>query len=463
MNSILTDYLNSLKGKKIAVIGMGVSNTPLVKRMLQAGLQVRVCDKREREDFEGLAELEAKGLRVSLGTNYLDGVEGADVIFRTPGVRPDVEQITRAVEQGAQLTSEMETFLELCPCSVIAVTGSDGKTTTTTIIAGLLKAAGYRTFVGGNIGHPLLCEVDEIRPDDMVVLELSSFQLMTMKQSPNIAVITNLSPNHLDVHKDMEEYVAAKCNIFAYQDTGDKLVLNADNEMTASFAQQARGEVTLFSRKKNLERGVCVRDGMVCYHTRPILAADDILIPGVHNLENYMAAIAAVDGLVSDETIRAYARSFGGVPHRIELVRQLDGVRYYNDSIASSPTRTIAGLRSFQEKVILIAGGYDKHIPYDVLGPQIIQSVKCLILTGATADKIEQATRQAQGYAPGNPEIIRCHNLEQAVHTAHDHAQSGDVVILSPASASFDCFRNFEERGNTFKHYANALEGVNAH
>lgn len=203
MESILTDYLNSLKGKKIAVIGMGVSNAPLVKRMLQAGLSVRVCDKRERENFEGLAELEAKGLRVSLGANYLDGVEGADVIFRTPGVRPDVPQITRAVEQGARLTSEMETFLDLCPCSVIAVTGSDGKTTTTTIIAGLLKAAGYRTFVGGNIGHPLLCEVDEIRPDDMVVLELSSFQLMTMKQSPNIAVITNLSPNHLDVHKDM--------------------------------------------------------------------------------------------------------------------------------------------------------------------------------------------------------------------------------------------------------------------
>ena len=462
MESILMDYLNSLKGKKIAVIGMGVSNTPLVKRMLQAGLNVRVCDKRERADFEGLPELEAKGLRVSLGENYLDGVEGADVIFRTPGVRPDVPQITKAVAQGAKLTSEMEAFLELCPCSVIAVTGSDGKTTTTTIIAGLLKAAGYRTFVGGNIGHPLLCEVDEIRPDDMVVLELSSFQLMTMHQSPNIAVITNLSPNHLDVHKDMDEYIAAKHNIFTYQDTGDKLVLNADNEITAGFASQARGEVTLFSRKKNLERGVCVRDGMICYHTRPILAAEDILIPGVHNLENYMAAIAAVDGLVPDETIRAYAKSFGGVPHRIELVRQLDGVRYYNDSIASSPTRTIAGLRSFHEKVILIAGGYDKHIPYDVLGPEIVNSVKCLILTGATADKIQQATLQAPGYASGTPDIIRADDLQKAVAAAHDVAKPGDVVILSPASASFDCFRNFEERGNKFKQYVNALEETNA-
>ena len=462
MQSILWDYLNSLKGKKIAVIGMGVSNAPLVKKMLQAGLTVRVCDKRERDDFDGLSELESKGLKVSLGPNYLDGLEGADVIFRTPGVRPDLPQIANAVAAGAQLTSEMETFLDLCPCSVIAVTGSDGKTTTTTIIAGLLKAAGYRTFVGGNIGHPLLCEVDEIRPDDMVVLELSSFQLMTMRQSPNVAVITNLSPNHLDVHKDMEEYIAAKRNIFAYQDTGDKLVLNADNEITAGFASQARGEVTLFSRKRSLERGVCVRDGMICYHTRPILAADDILIPGVHNLENYMAAIAAVDGLVSDETIREYAKSFGGVAHRIELVRKLDGVRYYNDSIASSPTRTIAGLRSFSEKVILIAGGYDKHIPYDVLGPEIVKSVKCLILTGATSDKIQQATQQAPDYTPGNPEIRRCENLEQAVHTAHDVAQPGDVVILSPASASFDCFRNFEERGNKFKQYVNALEGVTA-
>ena len=461
MQSILTDYLNSLKGKKIAVIGMGVSNTPLVKRMLEAGLSVRVCDKREREDFDGLAELESQGMKASLGADYLRGLEGADVIFRTPGVRPDLPEIARAVEAGAQLTSEMEAFLELCPCSVIAVTGSDGKTTTTTIIAGLLKAAGYRTFVGGNIGHPLLCEVDEIRPDDMVVLELSSFQLMTMRQSPNVAVITNLSPNHLDVHKDMEEYIAAKRNIFAYQDTDDKLVLNADNEITASFAQDARGEVILFSRKKNLDRGVCIREGMVCYCTRPILAADSILIPGVHNLENYMAAIAAVEGLVSDETIREYAKSFGGVPHRIELVRKLDGVRYYNDSIASSPTRTIAGLRSFREKVILIAGGYDKHIPYDVLGPEIVRSVKCLILIGATADKIQQATEQADGYTPGNPQIIRCDSLEQAVITAHSVAVDGDVVILSPASASFDCFRNFEERGNKFKQYVNALEGVN--
>ena len=457
MQSILWDYLNSLKGKKIAVIGMGVSNAPLVKKMLQAGLTVRVCDKRERDDFDGLSELESKGLKVSLGPNYLDGLEGADVIFRTPGVRPDLPQIANAVAAGAQLTSEMETFLDLCPCSVIAVTGSDGKTTTTTIIAGLLKAAGYRTFVGGNIGHPLLCEVDEIRPDDMVVLELSSFQLMTMRQSPNVAVITNLSPNHLDVHKDMEEYIAAKRNIFAYQDTGDKLVLNADNEITAGFASQARGEVTLFSRKKNLERGVCVRDGMICYHTRPILAADDILIPGVHNLENYMAAIAAVDGLVSDETIREYAKSFGGVAHRIELVRQLDGVRYYNDSIASSPTRTIAGLRSFDQKIVLIAGGYDKKIPYEPLAPELLAHVKVLVLMGATGPRIEAAVRAQPGFAASGLAILHAGSMEEAVALARGAARPGDVVSLSPASASFDAYPNFEARGKHYKQIVNSL------
>lgn len=458
MESVLQAYFRFLKGQRIAVIGIGVSNTPLIERMLQAGLSVMACDRRQREDFNGLIEkLERRGLDVCLGPGYLDRLDEADVIFRTPGLRPDVPQLARAVERGAELTSEMEVFLSLCPCRIIAVTGSDGKTTTTTIIAGLLNAAGYRTFVGGNIGHPLLCEVDEIRPDDVVVLELSSFQLLTMRQSPSIAVITNISPNHLDVHKDMAEYVAAKRNIFAYQDACDKVVLNADNEITASFAKEVRGAVTLFSRKKQLERGVCLKDGMVVYHNRPILSPDDILIPGLHNLENYMAAIAAVDGMVPDEVICSFARTFGGVAHRIELIRELDGVRYYNDSIASSPTRTIAGLRSFRQKVILIAGGYDKHIPYDALGPEIVSSVKVLLLTGDTAEKIKQATLNAPEYAPGSPEIIDCSDLREAVEKAHAAAAPGDVVILSPASASFDRFKNFEERGNVFRELVNEL------
>ena len=458
MESILQNYLSAMKDKKVAVIGIGVSNKPLIEKLLEAGVSVLACDKRERDQFGGwIEEMEQKGLQVVLGTDYLEHLEDADVIFRTPGMRPDLPQLSAAVARGAKLTSEMEAFMAICPCRILAVTGSDGKTTTTTIVAGLLKAAGYRTFVGGNIGHPLLCDVDEIRPDDVVVLELSSFQLMTMKQSPGVAVITNLSPNHLDVHKDMEEYVWAKKNIFAHQDTCDKVILNADNELTAALAGEARGEVTMFSRSKTLSEGVWMKDGMICHDGRPVLAAEEILIPGVHNLENYMAAIAAVDGMVPDEVIREFARTFGGVAHRIELVRELDGVRYYNDSIASSPTRTIAGLRSFDRKVILIAGGYDKKIPYDVLGPEITRAVKGLILVGATAPKIKAAVLDAPDYEEGRPSITECETLRQAVETARGLATSGDIVILSPASASFDQFKNFEERGNAFKQFVSEL------
>jgi len=456
--SILQEYLSSMKGKRVAVIGIGVSNTPLIEKLLETGVSVLACDKRDRIKFDGLIEdLEQKGLEVSLGTDYLEHLAGVDIIFRTPGMRPDLPQLTEAVKRGAVLTSEMEAFLSLCPCRILAVTGSDGKTTTTTMIAGLLKAAGYRTFVGGNIGRPLLCDVDEIRPDDIVVLELSSFQLMTVKQSPGVALITNLAPNHLDVHKDMEEYVWAKKNIFVHQDACDKVILNADNAITAGLAEEARGEVTLFSRKQQLSTGVWLKDGMIVQDGRPILAAEDILLPGVHNLENYMAAIAAVDGMVPDEVIREFARTFGGVAHRIELVRELDGVRYYNDSIASSPSRTIAGLRSFDQKVILIAGGYDKQIPYDVLGPEITRAVKALVLVGATAPKIRAAVLAAPDYREGEPAIAECENLRQAVEAAYKMAQPGDVVLLSPASASFDQFKNFEERGNAFKQFVAEL------
>ena len=456
MQSALQGYFDTLRGKRIVVIGMGVSNMPLIEKMLDAGLSVIACDKRERAAFQGrIEQLEQRGLTVHLGSDYLEYLEGADVIFRTPGMLPDLPQLVSAIENGAELTSEMEVFFRLCPCRIIAVTGSDGKTTTTTIIAGLLKAAGYRTFVGGNIGHPLLCEVDEIHPDDMVVLELSSFQLMTMKQSASIAVVTNLAPNHLDVHKDMDEYVDAKRNVFHNQESDDKLIINADNEITAAFAREARGEVVTFGRYKDAD--VCLKDGVITYRGFPVLNTADITIPGVHNQENYMAAIAAVDGLVPEEVIVSFAKTFGGVAHRIELVRELDGVRYYNDSIASSPSRTIAGLKSFDRKVILIAGGYDKHIPYDVLGPYIVNGVKHLFLTGDTAEKIRIATIEASGYQAGQPGIVMCEDLRTAVEQARAAAQPGDIVILSPASASFDRYKNFEERGNAFKEYVQLL------
>lgn len=464
MQLTIQEYLDALKGKKVAVLGIGVSNTPLIRMLLRAGAKVTACDKRKREDFGGqIEDLESLGAAVYLGEDYLDHLEGQSVIFRTPGMRPDVPQLQAAVEKGAVLTSEMEVFFQVCPCPIIGITGSDGKTTTTTIIAELLKAEGYNVYLGGNIGKPLLPEVGMMEPTDYAVVELSSFQLMTMDLSPSIAVVTNLAPNHLDVHKSMGEYISAKENIFTHQGPENRVILNADNEITATFAKTAPGQVTLFSRREEPEgSAVFLREDTIWARDdggeRAVLPRDGILLPGDHNVENYMAAIGAVNGLVKDETVRAFAAQFSGVEHRIELVRTLNGVRYYNDSIASSPTRTMAGLKCFPEKLILIAGGYDKHIPFDDLGPAIVEHVKLLILTGDTSAKIRAAVEAAPAYAEGQPEIQEYHDFTDAVKAAHKAAQPGDVVILSPACASFDRFRNFMERGNAFKQIVRELE-----
>ncbi len=447
MSDRFTQYFHSLKDKKIAVLGLGVSNRPLVRLLLDFGCQVTGCDKTPREKLDGeVLELEKAGCTLHVGENYLDGVE-ADVVFRTPGMHPANPAIQALVSRGAQVTSEMEVFFEVCPCTILAVTGSDGKTTTTTLVSEMLKAEGKTVWLGGNIGTPLLPLVRQMKPSDFAVVELSSFQLMDMKRSPARAVITNLAPNHLDIHKDMAEYVQAKTNIFRYQDENGILILNADNPITAAF--RGNGKTLFFSRQK--EADVCLADGVICRYGEKVLKASEILIPGVHNVENYMAAIAMVDGLVSDETIRQVARTFGGVEHRIELVRVKDGVRFYNDSIASSPSRTIAGLRSFPEKVILIAGGYDKHIPYDVLGPEICAHVKKLFLGGATGEKIRQAVISCPEYDPKALEITDCGSFEPAVRAAAAAAKAGDVVLMSPASAAFDQFKNFMVRGDFYK------------
>ena len=458
----LREYIDRLRGRTVAVIGIGVSNTPLLHLLLREGIAVTACDRSDRAKLGALAgELEAAGAKLQLGDGYLQNLS-QDVIFRTPGLRPDVPELEAARAGGSVITSEMEVFFQVCPCPIIAVTGSDGKTTTTTIIAELLRAAGHTVHVGGNIGHPLLAEADTIRPTDWAVLELSSFQLMTMTHSPHIAVLTNLSPNHLDVHKSMEEYIWAKENIFRHQQPGDIAVFNLDNAITRELSAHALGHALYFSRREEPENGVFLRGDAVISRRdgreRQIMTTEDIRLPGVHNVENYMAAIAAVDGLVPDDVIRTFARAFNGVEHRIELVRTWRGVRFYNDSIASSPSRTIAGLRSFKEKVILIAGGYDKHIPFDVLGPEVVEHVKLLILCGATADKIRAAVEQAPGYRPGHPEILDVTPFQKAVETARDRAVPGDVVTLSPACAAFDQFKNFMERGKTFKAIVNSWQ-----
>ena len=442
-----TEYFTSIKNRKIAVLGLGVSNRPLVRLLLEFGCNVTGCDRTERDKLDAeVLELEKAGCTLSLGEHYLDDLD-AELVFRTPGMHPGNPALEQLRRKGAKVTSEMEVFFEICPCHTIAITGSDGKTTTTTLVSEMLKAAGYTVWLGGNIGTPLLPLARQMKPVDYAVVELSSFQLMDMERSPERAVVTNLAPNHLDVHKDMEEYVEAKKNIFKFQTGTDLLVLNADNAITDSFAGQ--GITRKFSRQGSGD--VMLQGDTICRDGAAILDTADILIPGVHNIENYMAAILAVEGLVSDEVIRQVAKTFGGVEHRIELVRIKDGVRVYNDSIASRPSRTIAGLRSFPEKVILIAGGYDKHIPYDVMGPEVCAHVKKLFLGGATGPQIRAAVENAPEYRPGCPEIVDCENFEAAVRAAAAAAQSGDVVLMSPASAAFDQFKNFMVRGDFYK------------
>ena len=447
MISAFEQYFTSLKNKKIAVLGLGVSNRPLVRLLLEFGCDVVGCDRTPREKLDAeVLGLETMGCKLHVGDDYLEGVE-ADILFRTPGMHPGNPAIVSLAEKGAQVTSEMEVFFEVCPCHLLAVTGSDGKTTTTTLVSEMLKAAGKTVWLGGNIGTPLLPLVREMKPDDFAVVELSSFQLMDMSRSPERAIVTNLAPNHLDVHKDMEEYVESKKNIFRYQDAQGLLVLNADNAITSAF--KGNGDTRFFSRQGKAY--VCLEGDTICRGGEKVLDVQDILIPGVHNIENYMAAIAMVEGLVSDEVIRQVAKNFGGVEHRIELVRIKDGVRFYNDSIASSPSRTIAGLRSFSEKVILIAGGYDKHIPYDVLGPEICAHVKKLFLGGATGELIRQAVVACPEYDASALEIVDCGTFEPAVRAAAASAEEGDIVLMSPASAAFDQFKNFMVRGEFYK------------
>lgn len=458
----LSEYLEGLRGKSIAVIGMGVSNTPLIRALLRADLKVAIFDKSARERVEDQAALfESLGAKIFLGDNYLSKIHRYDLIFRTPGLHPDTPELLEAVKGGSEVTSEMELFFKLCPCRIIGVTGSDGKTTTTTLISEFLKAAGYNIYLGGNIGKPLLTDVDGMTSEDIAVVELSSFQLMSMTQSPQIAVFTNLSPNHLDYHHTMDEYTTAKLNIFLHQQVCDRAVFNYDNDITRSLAQKANSCVMLFSRKHSLEEGVYLRDNAIWLTnkmgSREVLPLKDIKIPGAHNIENYMAAIAAVDGLVPDKCVRTVAQAFKGVEHRIEIVRTLDGVRYYNDSIGTSPTRTMACLDSFDQKLILIAGGYDKGVPFTLLGTEIVKKVKILILLGATASAIRKAVEEAEGYSENTPKIIEVTNMEEAVNSAHKLANKGDIVVLSPACAAFDQFKNFMERGQAFKKLVSAL------
>lgn len=455
-------FFEKIQGKRIAMCGIGVSNTPLIEKFLKMGARVVACDRRSRDQIGELADkLEAQGAELRLGSNYLENLE-VDMIFRTPGMQFDLPELKKARANGIAVTSEMEVFFDLCPATIFAVTGSDGKTTTTTLISEMLKAEGKNVFVGGNIGKPLLPEIENITEDDFVVVELSSFQLISMRKGPDVAVVTNVAPNHLDVHKDMDEYVGAKKNILLHQNAFSRTVLNTDNEITKGFSDDVRGQKMYFSMKKPVKNGAWLsEDGYLNLSYRgisvPLLHKDDIAIVGDHNIENYLAAISAVWGYVGADSIVKVAHDFKGVEHRIEFVREVQGVKYYNDSIASSPTRTIACLKAFKQKVILLAGGYDKQIPFEPMAPYVTEKVKLLILNGPTADKIEAAVKKDENYKVDTPKIVRVNDFAEAVKVAHEMAVPGDVVALSPACASFDAYPNFVARGKHFKELVEKL------
>lgn len=449
-------FFESLKSMKVAVIGLGVSHNDMITMLLGKGIGLTLLDKRKPDEIEEYTALAERGVQFVTGNCYLDGLEQFDMVIRAPGVYFLKHQLVEARRRGVIVTSEMELFFDLCPSPIYAVTGSDGKTTTTTLIGEMLKASGKRVFVGGNIGRALLPLVEQITPDDTCVVELSSFQLISMRQSPDVAVITNISPNHLDVHTDMDEYIDSKKNLLVHQNAFSRAVLNNDNESCATLRSLVRGKPLFFSRKGAVEDGAFLDgDGYLCRAESGISCRlfhmDDIKIPGLHNVENYLAAISAVGNAVSNEVVHSVAKSFCGVEHRIEFVRELDGVRYYNNSIASSPTRTIAELHAFNQKMIVICGGYDKKIPYEPLAPALIERAKLVVLLGETSPKIRAAVEALPAYESSGLRMIDTVSMEQAVAIARENATQGDVVSLSPASASFDLYKNFEERGRHFK------------
>lgn len=464
------ELIRNLQGKRATVIGLGISNLPLIDFLLSHGVHVTARDAKERAALGDVADrLEARGVALTLGKDYLEEIN-ADFVFRTPGLRPDHPALLKAVEKGAVLTSEMELFFTLTPARIIGITGSDGKTTTTTLTGLFLsehcRKTGYgRVFVGGNIGSPLLPLVEDMHPDDFCVVELSSFQLQTMKQSPLIAAVTNLSENHLNWHVDMAEYVSAKNNIFLHRGN-EQVVLNAENSESMRLLRLIHQPVTFFSSKKTsfaafgslLREGdgaIYARDGMIWYcdggAEEALLEVAKIRLPGVHNLENYMTALALTRRFADCDDFRAVAEVFEGVRHRLERVRVLDGVTYYNSSIDSSPTRTAAALSALSPiRPIVICGGADKNCAFEPLADALCRHAAAVVLTGATAEKIHAVLRECPKVQNGQLPIYRDADFEGAVTLARSLAKEGDTVLLSPACTSFDAFRNFEERGDRF-------------
>ena len=463
-NEKLNEFNDYIRYRKVAIIGLGVSNLPLLDYLYDKKANVTIFDEREYNQVskEIIEKITNYGFAIYYGKDCLQHLKNFNVIFRSPSCLPTKPELVEEANKGALVTTEVELLMKMCPAKVIGITGSDGKTTTTSLINSILQKAGYKTFLGGNIGTPLFTKLSEMTPEDIVVLELSSFQLMGMEVSPQIAVITNITPNHLNIHKDYQEYIDAKKNIFKYQDENGILVLNYDNEITKECAKEANGKVIFFSNQTKLDNGYIVDEDVIkeCDDKvrKHILNTDDVILRGNHNYQNIATAIAATASLVDIETAVKAVKEFKPVEHRIEFVEEIDGAKWYNDSASSSPSRTLSGLNAFKENIVLIAGGYDKNLDYTPLAKTIIDKVKALILIGQTAGKIYDAVKEELEKENKNLDIYMCETLEDTISIARKNAESGDVVLFSPASASFDMFKNFADRGNQFKNLVRNLE-----
>ncbi len=462
-NKKLEEFERKLKNEKVAVIGLGVSNMPLLDYLHEKEANITVFDDKDEEKISKdiIKKIENYEIKAFFGKESLNNLKGFELIFRSPSCLPTKAELISEKERGAIITTEIEQLIKMAPCKIIGITGSDGKTTTTTLTYEILKNAGYNVYLGGNIGIPLFTKLNEIKPDDIIVLELSSFQLMGMEVSPDISAITNITPNHLNVHKNYEEYIEAKKNIFKNQKDTGVLVLNADNELTNDCQNEANGEVILFSSKQKLDYGFIVDNGIIkeCDDgiRRHLVSSNEIKLKGIHNLENICTALALTKNLVDTDRAIDIIKNFSGVQHRLEFVRSINGVDWYNDSASTSPTRGISALNSFDKEIVLIAGGADKNLDYTPLAKPIVEKVKCLILIGQTAMKIFDAVKNELETENKELDIHFCETFKQSLELAKRVAKQGQVVLFSPASTSFDMFKDMYDRGNQFREEVNKL------
>lgn len=456
MNNKLEKFNKNLKNKKVLILGIGVSNLPLLDYLYEHNSIITIRDKKKLEELnnEVVEKINKYNIEYVLGDNYLDDLTEYDIIFRSPSILPNIKPLEAAKEKGALITTEIEQVITLAPCKVIGITGSKGKTTTTTILSTILEKLNYNVHVGGNIGTPLFNKIKDMKKDDIIVLEMSSFQLMNMNVSPNISVITNISPDHLDIHSSYEEYIDAKKYIFKNQNKKDIVVLNEEDDIVKNMSKDTISEVRYFG-SINHHNNYYIEDKNIYFNNELVIDTSKLLLKGRHNHLNICAALNAIKDYINvdNNKLESIVSSIKSVHHRLEYVRTINKVDWYNDSASTTPDKSMGGINAFDEKIVLIAGGYDKNISYEDFGKPIVENCSKLILFGATKDKIYNSVIKQKT----NIEIYKLNTLEEVVNKAYEVAEPGEVVLFSPASASFDMFKNAYQRGDLFKELVNKL------